>query len=218
MTSFAAKSPVFTEMERRLKFLAPPQGTPPDLLAHPSPPITPFYEYPLSEFRPPVARPLFTMTGDVLDSDWVGSPAGPKPDQQIQDLSNEDWWRVFKARFLSAQKALSQEGFSPPEELVSNELWSIRGDRVVDGHVRIDIGALPIPHRHQRFWELRPHAFYINREVEFGWDYHPQYGGDSWTWGYHAVYGEKKDGTTVFKSSRPVRPAQVFIHATARRS
>ena len=199
--SFAAMSPVATEMERRLKFLKPPQGTPPDLIAHPSPPVTPFQEYKLSDFRPPVAEPLFRMTGAVLAGDWDGSP----PDKEIQDLSNDDWWKVFEARFEAAREALSQDGFMTPEES-----WPVRGDQVVKRHVKIDIGDLPRPERHQRFWDLRPHLFYINREVEFRWDYHNQYGSDSWTWGYHLIYGEVKDGKLVFMASQPSSPGPTF--------
>ncbi len=168
--SFAAKNPVLTEMERRLKFLSPPQGTPPDLLAQPSPPVKPFQELTLAEFRPPVAKPLFSLTGPVL----TGELDTFTPGQLIENLSDDDWWQVFQARFRKTQIALSQEGFLPPDELATDELWSVRGDQLVNGRIKIDIGDLPRPDRHQRFWELRPHAFYINREVEFRWDYHPQ--------------------------------------------
>jgi|GEM_PF-586070 len=206
VSSNSAKDPVATEMERRLKFLAPPQGTPPDLLSQPSPPVTPFQKLTLPEFRPPVAKPLFKMTGQVLASDLHSFTAG----EMIEDLSDDDWRQVFQARFEAVRTALSQTGFLPPAEQASDELWSVRGDRIVDGHVKIDIGSLPRPERHQRFWEFRPHAFYINREVEFRWDYHPQYGKNSWTWGYHFIYGELQDDVWVLKASRPCSPGPTF--------
>jgi hypothetical protein len=206
VTSFAARDPVATEMERRLKFLTPPQGTPPDLLSQPSPPVNPFQELSLLEFRPPVAKPLFSMTGSMREGECDGCPANT----EIQDLSNDDWWKVFQVRFRKVQEALSQNGFLPPDELASNELWSVRGDQLVNGRVKIDIGDLPRPDRHQRFWEFRPQAFYINREVEFRWDYHPQYGRDSWSGGYHFIYGEKENDEWIFKASRPCSPGPSF--------
>jgi FtsP/CotA-like multicopper oxidase with cupredoxin domain len=200
--SFAAeKSEVATEMERRLKYLKPPQGSPPDLIAHPSPPVTPFQDYSLSEFRPPLAEPLFRMTGAVLASECDGCP----PNTEIQDLSNDDWWKVFESRFAAARKELSDHGFA-----TSGDPWPVRQDRVVDGHIKIDIGDLPRPNRHQQFWDLRPHAFYINREVEFRWRYHPQYGEGSWTWGYHYIAGRDQGGNRVFEASRPCSPGPTF--------
>jgi FtsP/CotA-like multicopper oxidase with cupredoxin domain len=206
VTALTTTDPVKAEMERRIKFLVPPQGTPPDLLSQPSPPVTPFQKLSLTAFRPPVAKPLFKMTGPLLDDELSSFTPGTL----IEDLSDEDWNNVFQARFKAIRSALSQVGFLPTSDHLSDGTWSVRGDRIVDGHIKIDIGTLPKPDRHQRFWEFRPHAFYINREVEFGWEYHPQYGSHCWTWGYHFIYGEYEEGTWILKASQPCSPGPSF--------
>jgi FtsP/CotA-like multicopper oxidase with cupredoxin domain len=59
----------------------------------------------------------------------------------------------------------------------------------------------PDPSAHQRYNEYPPKKFYVIKEQEFLWKYHPQppYGNGSWSWGfdgmtpgptYHARYGE----------------------------
>ncbi|WP_324752787.1 multicopper oxidase domain-containing protein [Roseovarius sp. Pro17] len=173
------------ESERRLKNLIAPNNTPPDLLSRPSPPVTPFGIWPLEEFAPPVALPLFTLT--------QAESAG---------MGDEEWWDLFRERFEMAADALRTEGFATPGP------WTVRGEeRPAGGNLKIDIGDLPDPSAHQRFFEFRPQKFYIHREVEFLWTYHAQYGEGSYSWGYHNVYRADDD---TYQSTRACSPGPSF--------
>jgi FtsP/CotA-like multicopper oxidase with cupredoxin domain len=56
----------------------------------------------------------------------------------------------------------------------------------------MDIGELPVPEAHQRFWEYLPRKFYILVEKEFQWRFHKDYRDKldhrdkSWSWGFEA--------------------------------
>ncbi|WP_212751894.1 multicopper oxidase domain-containing protein [Roseovarius arcticus] len=173
------------EGERRLRHLVPPNGSPPDLLSRPSPPVTPFGIWPLAELSPPVARPLFTLT-----------------EAESAGLGDEAWWDKFREQFEIAADALRTDGFA------TSGAWSVRGEELTaDGNVRIDIGDPPDPAAHQRFFEFRPRKFYINREVEFLWSYHAEYGDGSYSWGYHNIYSAD-DGS--YRSTRACSPGPTF--------
>lgn len=182
----AADGPsVLRESERRLRFLSPPDGSPPDLLSRPSPPVTPFRDFALDELRPPVARPLFVISASDSET-----------------LSDELWWEVFRDSFLTTAERLRSEGFATPGA------WTVRGEELTSaGTVRFDIGDPPDPTAHQRFFEFRPRKFYVNREVEFLWTFHDEYGPDSWSWGYHNVFLDDDD---VFRATRPCSPGPTF--------
>ncbi len=173
------------ESERRLRDLVPPGAAPPDLLSRPSPPVTPFATWDLGDFRPPVARPLFEMS-----------------QAESVDLSDEMWWDLFRARFQTVADTLRTSGFSTPGP------WTVRGEELVgEGQIRIDIGDPPDPSAHQRFFEFRPRKFYVNREVEFTWNYHDEFGDGCYSWGYHNIYCEE-DGTC--HSTRACSPGPTF--------
>jgi len=202
----ASTDPVFDEMQRRLRYMTPPDGTPPDILSQPSPPVDPFDTYALDQLRPPTARPLFNMNGTVSAAEAAATGATDGAD--ISSLSDPVWLKLFNARFMTAADRLRDEGFLVPHTTMGQPLWTVRGDQVRYGRVRIDIGDVPDPDAHQRFFELRPRKFYIMREAEFLWEYHPQYGDACWTWGYHNIYYDPD--TDMFRSSRPSSPGPVF--------
>lgn len=137
---------VLRELGRRKRFLSPPDGTPSDLEAKPSPPATPFRD---ELHVPGIIEPIVDMSG----RDPTGVP--------YAELSDGAWWEQFKSHFAKAAAKLALDG--------------------------IDIGALPIPEAHQRFFEFRPQKFFVFVEREFPWQFHQDYGGDSWSWGYEAL-------------------------------
>lgn len=210
--------PVMTEMQRRLRYLAAPAGTPPDLLNQPSPPIDPWQPISLDQLRPPVARPLFTMAGPVDPSvlaelkEAVGrdpalnARAGAVSDVgslAIETLPEDLWLSLFQHRFQKAAGTLRSEGFKIPEGIP----WTVQGDHPINGRVRIEIGDAPTPDTHQHFFEHRPHEVFINREVELLWQYHPQYGSGCVSWGYHCICADE----VGFSSTRPSSPGPTFL-------
>ncbi len=86
-------------------------------------------------------------------------------------LSDAEWWTAFSAAFEDKAKQLRAHG--------------------------VDIGSLPVPEAHQRFYEIRPWRFYVLREREFLTRYHSDYGNQCWSWGYEAI-GLNPDGTPSF--------------------
>lgn len=184
-----SNSSVSKEMGRRLSYLTPPSGSPPDLLARPSPPVTPFANLTLEEFRPPLARPLFEIA-----------------EAEGQGLNDEQWFELFRERFLEVARRLRTDGFLLPGP------WTVRGEEFepVTGSeaIRIEIGDLPDPESHQRFFEFRPRKVYINREVEFLWQFHEQYGENSYSWGYHNIHFDPE--TNTFRATRPCSPGPTF--------
>jgi FtsP/CotA-like multicopper oxidase with cupredoxin domain len=96
-------------------------------------------------------------------------------------LKDGDWWEKFKAEFGDLAKRLRKRP-------------------------GLDIGALPVPKAHQRFWEYRPVGFYILVEKEFPWQFHPDYGDKSWSWGYEAL-AEYRDAK---RRRRPFTPGPIF--------
>jgi len=198
---------VYREMQRRLGYLAAPDGSPPDLLAHPSPPVDPWLTVPLEELRPPVARPLFRMDGPVTAAEALALGfSAAEAATAVEDLAEAVWLRLFAHRFGAAAAALAADGFRIPFAAASG--WTVRGDRVAGDRVRIDIGEPPDPSAHQRFREFRPRAFYINREAEFLWRFHPQYGDESSSWGYHNIYFDAEAGD--YAATRPCSPGTTF--------
>ena len=180
---------VAEEMGKRLKHLVSPAGTPPDLLAMPSPPLNPFNEYTLEELRPPVGQPLFTLSTE-----------------ETEGMDDQQWWELFRIRFHDAASVLRSEGFVVPGD------WPVRGEQIVggdsDARVRIDIGDPPSPDSHQRFFEFRPQKFYINREVEFLWRFHEQYSNGCLSWGYHNIYWDADSND--YRSTRACSPGTTF--------
>lgn len=198
---------VYREMQRRLGYLAAPEGTPPDLLAHPSPPVDPWFDAPLAELRPPVAIPLFRMDGAIAAAEALAlGLTAAEAASMAEDLGEAAWLRLFNHRFDAAAAALAATGFRIPFADAAG--WTVRGDRVEDGRVKIDIGEPPDPAAHQRFREFRPRAFYINREAEFHWRFHPQYGDESSSWGYHNIYFDAAAGD--YAATRPCSPGPTF--------
>lgn len=204
--------PVVREMQRRLRYLTAPDGTPPDLLNQPSPPVDPWQPITLDQLRPPEARPLLTMAGPLAAAELkvaVGrDPAlGARASAQgtagtIEALPDDLWLALFQYRFKQAAEKLRTTGFRVPE----GSPWTVRGDRVLGGRVRIEIGDPPTPDTHQRFFEHRPHQIFVNREVECLWQFHPQYGPNSLSWGYHCICADGAD----FASTRPGSPGPTF--------
>ena len=194
---------VAEEMRRRLGYLAAPGDSPPDLLAQPSPPIDPWREIALADLRPPKAEPLFIMTGPATAAEWqaLGHEPADAP-TQVETLPDDQWLALFNHRFRAAAQALRDTGFAVPE----GAPWTVRGDQAQDGRVRIDIGEPPAPDAHQRFFEFRPQVFYINREVELLWRFHPQYGDASSSWGYHCIHAAPEG----FRATRPGSPGPTF--------
>lgn len=89
------------------------------------------------------------------DAIYIPNEAQPlidMSDQRFQKMDNDAWWEAFKKKFNTVAKRLRDEK-------------------------RIDIGALPVPEAHQRFFEFRPQKFYVIREREFAWGYHSDYCG-----------------------------------------
>lgn len=184
-TAFAGTT-VIDEMRRRLGYLSSPGGTPPDILSQPSPPVDPWQVMNLEDLKPPGARPLFEM-------------------EKLSDFgSREAWFEEFSRRFKEAAGHLRMTGFLVPE----GADWTVAGDEVRDGRVRIDIGEPPVPEAHQRFFEFAPEKFYINREMEFRWSFHNQYGDDCHCWGYHCIYFDSITGE--YMATRPSTPGPTF--------
>ena len=149
------------ELQRRLKYLATPDGIPADAkfgVPFHSPDATPFRD---KLFVPPVAKPEIDMTG---------------PEWDIKD--NDVWWKKFEESF-----------------------WEKTAEYLARG---INIGGLPVPEAHQRFFEYRPKKFYIMLEREVLRHYHSDYGKvpNCWTWCYELLC-EDRAGTTARRPSSP---------------
>ena len=95
-------------------------------------------------------------------------------------LDDTKWWAKFRMAFESKAKE-----------------FRLR---------HVDIGDLPVPDAHQRFWEFRPRYFYILMEKEFRWRFHKDYGDKSWSWGYEAK-ARSRNGQIERK---PVTPGPIF--------
>lgn len=133
------------ELEARKRFLSPPDGTPSDLEARPSPPVTPFVD---DVHVPIIATPIIDMSSAAY-----------------RDLPNDTWWRQLELKFAEVAALFRAQG--------------------------IDIGGLPVPDSHQRFYEFRPQKFYLFRERELPWIYHSDYriagADDSLSWGFETL-------------------------------
>ena len=118
------KDDVYREMQRRLGFLAAPEGTPPDLLAHPSPPVDPWKPVTLSELRPPEGIPLFRMDDKITDKEACAvykltaadgaclvEEVATKSGKPVKDLAEPIWMRLFLFRFREAADKLAETGF-----------------------------------------------------------------------------------------------------------
>ena len=126
--------------------------------------LTPEVEQELSErlryLSPPDGVPLdleVRPSPDITpfaDELYIPNEAQPLFDMSAQrylSMTDDAWWEAFKQKFNDAAKTLLAAG--------------------------IDIGALPVPNAHQRFFEFRPQKFYLIREREFAWGYHSDYCG-----------------------------------------
>jgi len=82
-------------------------------------------------------------------------------DSRWRAMSDQEWWTAFSKEFEDKAQKLRLKG--------------------------VDIGSLPIPEAHQRFYEHRPQKFYVIREREFVWKFHSDYGTRSWNWGFETV-------------------------------
>jgi FtsP/CotA-like multicopper oxidase with cupredoxin domain len=99
---------VLSEMHRRLKFLAPPDGVP-AFGAFPSPPVRPFAD---PVFIPPRAEPLI----DLTSPQWRG-------------MSDAEWWKAFVASFETAAQKLRLHGVdigSPPIPAAHQRFYELR--------------------------------------------------------------------------------------------
>ena len=181
---------VLAEMSGRLKYLTPPQGTPPTIDVAPSPPVKPF-QTPF--FRPCIAEPLFALLPEEYPLRFAVEASGsssPKALSPVQ-LSKVDIDRVTSrltglqlrqtAELDLAWLAAFWKRFAETAELLSS--------------IDVDLGDLPDPFAHQRFFDFKPQYFYTLWEVEFSWRFHDQYGDDSYNWGFATFcdHGDAKE-------------------------
>ena len=152
------------EMASRLKHLSSPQGTPPALIVSPSPHAPPFQT---SFFQPCVPAVIFALpmkdhpkAKADLTLEELARLDRRLPDEHRRRLSDRDqfWLARFWGRFAAAAASLAEIG--------------------------VDLGDLPDPFSHQRFFEFKPEKFYALWEVEFRWKFHEAYGNDCYNWGF----------------------------------
>ncbi len=208
---------VEAEMASRLKFLASPQGTP-SFGSVLSPMVLPF-QTPF--FRPCVAQPLFSFEPAEYPFQFVAStsPSTPTGDHGLRAIA------LAPVDIQRVQSRLTTRQLQQTSEL---DLAWLAGfwKRFVEtaeslGRISIDLGDLPDPFAHQRFFDFKPVNFYAMWEVEFAWQFHEQYLDDSYNWGFatfcdhggdkesHGNYGHYGDCTflPLQRSSRWQRPA-----------
>ena len=107
-------------------------------------------------------------------------------DRYSPSKSNKEWWQAFSEDFEALAKKLRNE-------------------------CGLDIGGLPVPEAHQRFWEYRPVKFFILVEKEFPWQFHPMYGSKSWAWGYEAKVETTDCAGNVMVERKPITPGPTFL-------
>ncbi|QDT02396.1 Spore coat protein A [Rubripirellula lacrimiformis] len=164
------------EMAGRLNFLSAPQGSPPSILVSPSPKVRPFTT---PFFTPCVPEPLFAFVPEEYPLRFEISQHNANTNARIL---------LTKADIDRVTLRLSRQQLESTSELNLAWLagfWKRFTETATSlANIDIDLGDLPDPFAHQRFFDFKTQYFYAMWEVEFAWRFDECYGKDSYNWGF----------------------------------